>query len=770
MARKCESRIHCRKEFILLLQSKFDLFINFMPVQPSFSPARWLVPPSSEQLPLASSDDGPALDGSEGASLNVGRNQWFAWRANFDWHGTSAALEARIALDSKYFLWINGELVTREGGLKRGPAPDSSYFDVVNIAPFVRAGKNQIAVLQWSFGRQGFSHVDGGTPFFVFELAGQQQLNWKVRRHPAFSIAPNLSNGYRLSENSIAFDARAEMSGWTRENFDDSGWPRPEIIGSGDALVERPLPFWKDYGARVYSHIERETATDGAQIWQGTLPYNCQFAPILRVFDESGGHLIEMHTTNASQILQTHYTTRAGEQEFEALGWLSGERAVYLVPADVQVREIGFRETSYATDFVGEFECDDENLNILWRKSARTLLINMRDTFMDCPERERAPWWGDIVVQQSQIFYAFDERAQQLARKSWRELAAWQKPDGKLFTPCPAGWWNGELPDQMLASAGFYGAWTYAFFADDFETLRAIYPALRGYLELWQQDENGIGIVRAGEWLWGDWGDNVDQAVIQNGWLMLALRGAILCAQKCGDTEGLAYFSARAAALQNGFHAAFWNGTAYQSEYCLAEPDDRAQALAVLSGLADSSTFPQMRELLATQRYASPYMEKYVLEALFQLDAPALAIGRMRERYGVMIGAECSTLWEQWDATLGTLNHGWSGGPLTLLSAKVAGIAPLEAGFKRFAVRPQIGDLNDVRCRVPTQFGFIETRWQRADNSATFEINVPQNCVARVELPAPFAGQNGDWNWESNANCAELNAGTHRAHWNARVD
>lgn len=736
--------------------------MSFQPT--SFRPARWLAPPASQHLPPAL-PDALALDGSGSDSLNLGRNQWFAWRATLNLDGVPHQLEARIALDSKYFLWINGELVVREGGLKRGPSPTGTYFDAVEIAPFLRAGANQIAVLQWYFGRQSFSHADSGTPFFAFEMPDEAHLKWKTRRHPAFGSAPNLANGYRLPENSIAFDARAEMDGWTRADFDDADWSQALTVEPYGELVERPIPQWKDYGIRAYSHVEREVGQDGEQILIGTLPYNCQFTPTLRVYDEVGGHLIEMRTTNASQVLQAHYITRVGEQEFEAFGWLSGERAIYLVPRAVEVREIGFRETSYATDFVGEFECDDEKLNVLWRKAARTLLINMRDTFMDCPERERAPWWGDIVVQLSQIFYAFDERAHQLTRKSLRELAAWQRPDGKLFTPCPAGLWNGELPDQMLAAAGFYGVWTYAFFADDFETLRAIYPAIKRYLELWEQDERGVGIVRQGEWLWGDWGENIDQAVIQNGWLMLALRAAILAAQKCDDAAGLAHFSARAHALQAGFHRAFWNGRAYQSEYCPVECDDRAQALAVLSGLAEPATFPQLRERLQTQRFASPYMEKYVLEALFELDAPDVALGRMRERFGPMIEDDCSTLWEHWDADFGSLNHGWSGGPLTLLSARVAGIAPLEAGWARFAVRPQTGDLNFVRCRVPTKHGFIETRWERQENGATFELTVPSGSVAQVELSAPFADKNGVWRFENEANPAELGAGNHRARW-----
>ena len=33
----------------------------------------------------------------------------------------------------------------------------------------------------------------------------------------------------------------------------------------------------------------------------------------------------------------------------------------------------------------------------MWEKSQRTLYITMRDTYMDCPDRERAQWWGDEV-------------------------------------------------------------------------------------------------------------------------------------------------------------------------------------------------------------------------------------------------------------------------------------------------------------------------------------------------------------------------------------
>ena len=42
---------------------------------------------------------------------------------------------ADIAVDSKYWLWVNGELVVFEGGLKRGPNPSDTYYDHVDLTP-----------------------------------------------------------------------------------------------------------------------------------------------------------------------------------------------------------------------------------------------------------------------------------------------------------------------------------------------------------------------------------------------------------------------------------------------------------------------------------------------------------------------------------------------------------------------------------------------------------------------------------------------------------
>ncbi|MCS2967243.1 hypothetical protein NXW94_17605 [Bacteroides ovatus] len=140
---------------------------------------------------------------------------------------------------------------------------------------------------------------------------------------------------------------------------------------------------------------------------------------------------------------------------------MNGHQVLYTIPKDVEVLELKFRETGYDTEFVGSFSCEDKFYNKLWDKSLRTLYITMRDTYMDCPDRERAQWWGDVVNELGEAFYSLDQNAHLLTRKAILELMNWQRSDSTIFSPVPAGNWNQELPMQMLASIGYYGFWTY---------------------------------------------------------------------------------------------------------------------------------------------------------------------------------------------------------------------------------------------------------------------------------------------------------------------
>ena len=89
-------------------------------------------------------------------------NTWLNYRYTADLPALPSSVVARIGADSKYWLWVNGRLVVFEGGLKRGPNPQDTYYDEVELAPYLVKGKNTIAVLLWYFGKPSFSHNDSG--------------------------------------------------------------------------------------------------------------------------------------------------------------------------------------------------------------------------------------------------------------------------------------------------------------------------------------------------------------------------------------------------------------------------------------------------------------------------------------------------------------------------------------------------------------------------------------------------------------------------------
>ena len=96
-------------------------------------------------------------------------NTWIEFNKDFDLKRVPGKVEMKLAADSKYWLWINDRMVIFEGGLKRGPDPQSSYYDVVDVADFLKKGKNNIRILLWHFGKDGFSHKDSGKSGLIVE-------------------------------------------------------------------------------------------------------------------------------------------------------------------------------------------------------------------------------------------------------------------------------------------------------------------------------------------------------------------------------------------------------------------------------------------------------------------------------------------------------------------------------------------------------------------------------------------------------------------------
>jgi hypothetical protein len=681
-------------------------------------------------------------------------NTWLCFRKDFNVVQIPDTAIALIAADTKYWLWINGRMVIFEGGLKRGPTPEDTYYDEVNIAEYLKPGENTVAVLTWYFGKNGFSHISSGKAGFLFQCITPlvnivSDRSWIAAVHPAFENTVGPEPNFRLSESNIRFDARKDISDWQdpQTTLTGLGFSNAQELGKPPVepwnnLIRRPIPQWKDLGLKDYNKIDIIYGCDFDTV-VCDLPYNAQITPFFRI-EAPEGLTIKICTDNFyvgnTANIRAEYVTTSGEQSYESRGWINGHKVFYIVPHGIEIRELKYRETGYNTEFAGSFSCSDPFFNRLWEKARRTLYVTMRDNYMDCPDRERAQWIGDMVTESGETFYALDTKSSLLTRKCLYEFIGRQRPDKVLYAPVPAGNWKKELPSQSLTAIGYYGLWNYYLYTGDLQTIRDLYENTLDYLKLWKLSENGTVVFRAGDWTWGDWGDNIDIELMYNPLYYLALKGVKNMAEALARYDDATFCEEQMILLKNAFNEQFWTGKEYRSKDYDGRTDDRCQALAVVAGMVEKEKYPAILEIFKNEEHASPYMEKYIMEALFIMGFEEYALERTKRRFEPMANNhDYSTLFEGWDIrdknSAWTVNHAWSGGSLTVLSQYLCGIAPVKPGFKQFAVKPQPGSISSASAKLETVTGAIESSFTRSDGKFILNVSVPEKASAIISVP-----------------------------------
>lgn len=674
-------------------------------------------------------------------------NTWQVFRKTVNLKHRPDSLIARIAVDSKYWMWINGECVVFEGGLKRGPAPHATYYDRLDIAPYLQKGRNTIALLTCFFGKHGFSHMNSGRAGLLFDAQGDgteilSDATWQAMVHPAYGSYIKPAPNVRLPESSISYDGRKDLGSWQ-----DPSWtgvmPYASEMGMKAVnevygqLVERPIPFFVFSGLTEYVKVEHDTAR---HILRCRLPYNAQVTPYIKIKANAGLSITirtDCFDKSGEPSVMARYITREGEQSFEGLGWMNGNWVEYTIPEGVEVLDVRYRESGYDTRIAGSFTCNDPFWNELWKRSARTLYLNMRDTYFDCPDRERAQWWGDIVNDIQENFYVLSPSSWQLVYKGMYELMNWQKPDGVIYSPVPAGNWDKELPVQMLMSLGMYGFYTQYYNSGDDHFIAPLYDRIHKYLhEVWQPEEDGFVDVRQGGWSWADWGTNIDMELLTNAWYFLALSAERQFADILGREGDEADILAIMDKMMKNFDRKYWTGTAYRSPNYQGQDDDRAQALAVVAGLAGEEKYPHLLRIFQKNRFASPLLELYVQTAMFKMGQGEEALKRAREQYSDMMSYQDeTTVFEFWQHKgVGGTNHAWASGMTVVMGREVCGIRPTSLGFQTFEVAPQLAGLEWVETSLETRYGKIQLALRlQANGNLKVDIVVPHGTQADVK-------------------------------------
>ena len=393
--------------------------------------------------------------------------------------------------------------------------------------------------------------------------------------------------------------------------------------------------------------------------------------------------------------------------------------------------KLAYRKSEFNGDITGSFVSPNPALDQLWAESRNTVSICMRDTYMDCPERERGPYMGDASNQIDAALYCYDEAGLEMTKKAILACIGWTTNSAAIPSRAPSVKPQ-EIPNQSLAF--MTSAYHYWLHSGDVQTMTAYYEASVNYLKLFEM-ENGLPAYRPGSWTWNDWGEKIDAKLLQVGFYYYALNLTSRLGAELGIETDAQFLAQRMRSIEENWREVYYTPIGFKdpdSKYI----DDRANAMLALSGLAQEEDYELISMVLSGVYEASPFCEKYVLEALCVMGREDLAIQRMLSRYDGMLHDEYDTLWEQFTDDIGTINHGWTAAPMYILSKYVAGVAPTKAGFAAYEIAPADA-LDSFTCTVDTPKGLITVSLSRTEGVTTLTIQAIDG-EGIVKLPASF--------------------------------
>lgn len=664
---------------------------------------------------------------------------------------------ADISCDSKYWLYINGQTVVRDGCLKRGQTPTSVYYDSVDVSSYLQTGENSIALLVWYWGTDvALSYRTSGHGGMLFQMdAGNNHIisdeSWSVRRDDAFDNTHNLSNE-RLPESDIYYLAENALEGWQNPSYEESGedWKSAVVLADAGAdpwgeLVRRDIPMFYNSDELAYENAwdmpwkEEAYTTKKAETFSMELPCNMQVYPMLSVEAEEGLEIkisSDMYEDAFGNSVMTTYVTRDGKQSFETPGWMNGEHITYEIPEGVTVYGLTYRETGYRADISGSFLCDDDFYNELWDKSARSVYINMRDTYTDCPNRERVCWIGDLGLEALVSMYSMSPSALDLYKSSMKMILG-NREQTFLWTVNPNTRQTEFMLQTLMMSPTIY---EYYLATGDDELIKEAYEPLCIFLTNWTENEKGLYdcTVNFPYHIWGDSTENADYWALENAWLCNTFSVMEQMASVIGKEDEAKEFCKKKESLQEAYRKEYWTKEGYRSEW-VKEPDDRANAVAVLAGIATEDQYDTIAKILKKKSNATPFLEYYVECACCEMGRMDIAQDRMKKRYGVMINAkgekDTSTLWEYFNYKEGTSNHGWSAGPLVVMERYMMGIRPTEPGYRAYEISPDMGELQEMATSFETINGTIKVSLSNSKKSGyEMQISQPEGMSVRVAV------------------------------------
>ncbi|WP_442588135.1 alpha-L-rhamnosidase-related protein [Pedobacter sp. AW31-3R] len=386
-----------------------------------------------------------------------------------------------LSADNRYRFFVNGKAVCY------GPARGDLYnwyYETIDLAPFLQAGKNVLAAMVWNMGEHAtVAQLSNQTAFVLQGDTQDEQLvntndSWKVVSNKAYSPC-SMDNGQRLKTYMVIgpgdhVKAADYPWDWEKLSFNDAAWlpaekvAQPEPFGYGTdnrwTMVPRNIPLMQETLQR-FSQVRQVSGIEaGSEFLTGKKPLtipagkkvsilidqsvNTLAYPELLVGKGKGavikityaealfkdGHKGNRNEITGKEIIG-NYDIFEPDGQPERLFRPLWQRTYRYIQLDIATKEEPLvihdfygRYTGYPFTEKASFSSNDASLKDIWDAGWRTARLCAGETYYDCPYYEQLQYEADTRIQALiSLYVSGDDR---LMRKAIVDFYNSRVPEG----------------------------------------------------------------------------------------------------------------------------------------------------------------------------------------------------------------------------------------------------------------------------------------------------------------------------------------------------
>ncbi|MHA4807100.1 alpha-L-rhamnosidase-related protein [Flavitalea flava] len=480
----------------------------------------------------------------------------YHFRKTIDLSAKPGKFIVHVSADNRYRLFVNGEAVCN------GPARGDLYnwfFETVDLAPFLKAGKNTIAALVWNMAElAAVAQVTNQTGFLLQgDGMGEQMINtdksWKVLRDSAYQPC-SIDNGSRLHTYMVIgpgdqVKGNAFPWGWELPGYIDKGWQQAASVaaavtsGNGTdniwTLAPRNIPLFPEYQQRISTVRRSKGVTAKDDFLRGGHPLTIPARATVTILLDQGVNTVaypELMTSGGkgAKIKLTYAEAlfnAAGEKGnrneingmeikgnfdlFEPDGgnkrlfrplWFRGFRYLQLDittgSQPLTLDDVYGMHTGYPFQVSASFTSNDPSLKQIWDVGWRTAQLCAGENYFDCPYYEQLQYEGDTRIQSLiSLYMTGDDR---LMRKALLDFYHSRVPEGLTQGRYPSNRLQVIPPFSLFWVSMVYDYWMHK---EDRAFIVQFLPSIQGVLSWYEKNidkgKNMLGPLKW--WNFVDW-------------------------------------------------------------------------------------------------------------------------------------------------------------------------------------------------------------------------------------------------------------------------